>query len=221
LSEIRQCILFRIKELGSATIGELSETLNITYEATRQQISQMEREGWLSSEREPSVEGKTGRPSRRYRVSLVAEHVFPKHYDALTIEMISIIVEQLGTGALHRVLETFTEARVKEWKAALEGLPLEKKIEKLKDIYFAEDPFTSVESSPDGPMLIEKNCPFLNVATHHPALCSVTVNTLTRLLGFKVERVERFQAGHGRCVFKVLKDKPVSPETAPFEFETP
>ena len=53
-------------------------------------------------------------------------------------------------------------------------------------------------------LLIERNCPFLDVANRRPALCSVTVNTLSRLLGRRVERVRTFQNGHGRCAFRIV-----------------
>jgi predicted ArsR family transcriptional regulator len=68
-------------------------------------------------------------------------------------------------------------------------------------------------------MLVEKNCPFLNVATRRPALCSVTVSTLSRLLGQTVTREKRFQNGDGRCVFRVHLDQPLNPETFRFAFE--
>src|SRR5262249_41046711 len=106
---------------------------------------------------------------------------------------------------------SLTEARVQEWMPKLEGKSLEEKIEALKDLYFSKDPFTSVEKGPDGIRLLEHNCPYLNVALEQPALCSVTLSTLTRLLGFRVVRSERFQSGHGRCVFKILTDQPMDP----------
>ncbi len=71
-----------------------------------------------------------------------------------------------------------------------------------------------LEWSEDAPALIERNCPFLYVAQKHPAICSVSVNTLERLLGYKVVREQRFQAGHGRCVFRVKLDEPRPPDQA-------
>jgi predicted ArsR family transcriptional regulator len=68
---------------------------------------------------------------------------------------------------------------------------------------------------------VENNCPFLNVAAQQPALCSVTVSTLTRLLGLQVTREERFQSGHGRCVFRVHTDKPVNTKGLKFHWEPP
>ena len=76
-----------------------------------------------------------------------------------------------------------------------------------------------VEWNEGGPALIERNCPFFNVAQKHPAICSVSVNTLERLLGFKVVREQRFHAGDGRCVFRVRPGEPRPPGT-PFTPES-
>jgi predicted ArsR family transcriptional regulator len=54
-------------------------------------------------------------------------------------------------------------------------------------------------------LLIEKNCPYLEVALKRPALCSVSVNVLARLLNAQVVREERFQEGHRRCVFRIKR----------------
>jgi hypothetical protein len=46
------------------------------------------------------------------------------------------------------------------------------------------------------------------------------VNTLERLMGCKVVREQRFQLGHGRCVFRVHLDKPRTGEGS-FTLEPP
>jgi predicted ArsR family transcriptional regulator len=52
-----------------------------------------------------------------------------------------------------------------------------------------------------------------------PILCNVSVNALTRLLGVRVERDERFQHGDGRCVFHVHADQPIDPAAWQFQLE--
>ena len=54
---------------------------------------------------------------------------------------------------------------------------------------------------------------------NRPMLCSVSVNSLQRLLGVRVEREEKFQSGDGRCVFHVFKEEPVE-ENAEFQLES-
>jgi predicted ArsR family transcriptional regulator len=215
----RQEILLHLKKEGASSIQEIASQLGVTFEAIRQQILLLEREGWVQSQYTLRGKPKVGRPTRHYALTPAGDHLFPKHYDLLAGEVVKTLAAELGIKALRKILASLTEARVREWAPKLEGKTLEERIKALKGLYFSEDPFTSVESGPKGISLIERNCPFLNVALEHPALCSVTLSTLTRLLGFRVIRTERFQSGHGRCVFKVLTDRPVDPRRFRFEFE--
>ncbi len=75
-----------------------------------------------------------------------------------------------------------------------------------------------VEEVSDGFRLLERNCPFINTAMKRPSLCSVSVNALTRLLGVRVVREEKFQNGDGRCVFHVYAAEPV--ESTDFVLES-
>ncbi len=208
VSEIRRAILGIVKRRGAAAVQELAEELRISYEGARQQVVQMHREGWLEREvdrRAPQV----GRPRSRYRLTAAGDHLFPKHYDALSVALIDALVARFGTAGLRGVLAELTEARVREWAPRLAGLSLPEKLERLRGIYLEDDPFISVEQTPGGAFrLVERNCPFLNVASRRPALCSLTVNTLSRLLGARVVREERFQAGDGCCAFRVLEERP-------------
>jgi predicted ArsR family transcriptional regulator len=53
-----------------------------------------------------------------------------------------------------------------------------------------------------------------------PALCSISVNAITRVLGYRVVRDEKFQNGDGRCVFRVLEDQPIDPASWEFRLES-
>ncbi len=136
------------------------------------------------------------------------------------MEVLDTIADQLGPEALKQILSIMTEARVLEWEPRLRGLSMAKRVEALKEIYIESDPYMDVEKSGDRLTLIEHNCPFLNVAKRRPVLCSVTISMLTRLLGYRVVREERFQNGDGRCVFRVLLDEPIDESTYKFSLET-
>lgn len=161
-----------------------------------------------------------GRPATVYCLSEAGDHLFPKHYDALAIVMIDAVAEKLGPEALTKVLESVADAKVSEIAPHLHGLPLSDKLAKLKSWYLPDDPFMTTEAGETGYRLVERNCPFLNTALRRPALCSVSVNALTKLLGVRVEREEKFQNGAGRCVFRVHPEQPVDPSTWRFALET-
>lgn len=209
------------------TIRELAAGLDITYEAVRQQLAELVRAGWVTTSRAPAAAGdaaagapapKPGPASRQYRLSAAAEHLFPKHYDELSVELVQHVLERFGGAGVVEILARMTEARVARWAPLLEGLRLEEKLRALSSLYENNDAYMQVEWQEGAPALIERNCPFFSVAQKHPAICSVSVNTLERLLGFRVVREQRFQAGHGRCVFRVRLDEP-RPHVAPFALE--
>ncbi len=220
LAETRQLILRTIKREGAATIAELASLFEMTREAVRQQLLQLEHDGWVKGflKREPGNGG--GRPAMRYHLTSEGEHLFPKHYDSLTVEVLDTVADQLGKDALVQILTTMTDARVREWEPRLQGLSLVKRVEVLKEIYHENDAFMEIENAGDRLCLIERNCPFFNVAKRRPALCSVTVSLLTRLLGHRVVREESFQNGDGRCVFRVMLAEPIPEDFPHFTLES-
>jgi predicted ArsR family transcriptional regulator len=219
LPETRRVILYALKRNGPAMIAELSSRFNISGEAVRQQLSQLEMEGWIEKYIERAAGNGGGRPASKYKLTSAGEHLFPKQYDDLSVEVLDTVAEYLGEEALKQVLLTMTEARVSDWGPRLEGLTLHERIASLKNLYLADDAFMEVEHSGEQIRLIERNCPFANVAMRRPVLCSVTVSVLTRLLGFNVVREESFQNGDGCCVFRLNMDQPVDEGSFLFGFE--
>jgi predicted ArsR family transcriptional regulator len=218
LGNARQRVLLAMKNAPGSSIASIAEGIGFTYEAVRQQVTALEREGWARAEYEQPAQRTVGRPLARYRLTVAGEHLFPKQYDALANTLIATAAKSMGPDVVRALLATVTEHQVRSWRPMLEGLTLEQKLEALRELYHKEDPFTSVERTGTELRLVERNCPFLNTALEHPALCSTSVSTLRMLLGYHVEREERFQNGDGRCVFRVDTARPVSGDGG-FELE--
>lgn len=205
-ADLKRALLLALKRGGPASIAALAKPLRVTGEAVRQQLASLERDGWVrrkSAARAPTP----GRPLALYELTAAAEELFPKAYEALAVELLDTIADQVGTKTLEKILSALVEARIHRLEPELAGLSLEKRLERLKELYFAEDPFMSVERRGKELRLIERNCPFFGVASRRPALCSVSVNVMSRLLGHRVSREERFQSGDGRCAFVVKLDE--------------
>lgn len=203
LPEPRRAALVAIKGSGPMDISELADRVGISYEGMRQQLAQLELDGWVtrSLERETS---RRGRPRALYRLTSAGDHLFPKGYDDLAVALIDAAGERLGAGAVRQLLEEVARKKIDSWEPRLQGKSFQERLGAVSDIYLADDPFCRVEYDDAGePLLVEMNCPYLEVARRRPALCSVTVSVLRRLLGRRVVRTERFQDGCGRCVFRV------------------
>lgn len=217
----RQSIVTFLKRNHGGGIADVAAYLRISYEGARQHLTQLEKEGAVEKHVVRATRASAGRPLARYVLTRAGDHLFPKNYDELTVELIDALTERLGPKALKQVLAAFTDKRVQEWAPRLRGKSLEERVKALQAIYVGGDPYMSVEIDRSGIRLIERNCPFLNVASRRPALCSVTVSTLERLLGVSVVREEKFQTGHGRCVFRVRPDQPIDPRRFRFEPDVP
>jgi predicted ArsR family transcriptional regulator len=218
LPDSRRAVLQHLKREGAATAGELAERLGMTREGARQWLQVLEKEGAIARTA-PRETGGAGRPAVSFALTPEGEHLFAKNYDSLAVSLVDAVADQLGQEALVKLLAAITEQQVKEWEPKLAGKSLPERIKALKGIYFEEDPHTSVRKDARGYVLVERNCPYLNVALRRPHLCSVTVSTLTRLLGVRVVREARFQDGDRRCVFRVLEDQPVDPDSYGFTLE--
>lgn len=216
----RSSILAFLKQRDGGLVADVATFLDISYEGARQHLTQLEKEGLIKKRVVRPERASAGRPVARYRVSAKGEQQLPKQYDELTTALLDALAERLGPAALTQVLAAITDKRVADWAPRLEGKSLAERVKALEAVYGEGDPYMSAEFTPDGGIrLTERNCPFLNVASRRPVLCSVTVCTLQRLLGFKVVREERFQSGHGRCVFRVLTDQPIDVRRFRFDLE--
>jgi predicted ArsR family transcriptional regulator len=221
ISPIQRQILTFIKQQGKTTNAALAGYLHISYEAVRQQLRQLEASQLVVCAKQPDKAPRLGRPTQYYALSLTGDHLFPKAYDKLAVELIDTLTAALGPGALREVLASFTDVNVRQWSSHLQDKSILERLEALKGLYVEDDAYMQVDidASSHTVRLVERNCPFLNVASRRPALCSVTDSTLSRLLGHRVTREKRFQAGDGRCVFSVQPDQPLDSATFRFAFE--
>lgn len=194
---IRMRILAFVKARDQAYVPEVAAHFGVTHEGARKQLARLEREGWMESR---LVQDGVGRPRHVYHVTAAGDHQLPKAYDRFSLALLARLRE--GNATLQDTLAALTRDQVAAWKPKLEGKTLPEKLEILRNLYATDDPFTSVEIRDGEIFLTERNCPYLAVAMEHPAMCSVTVNTLSALLDRPVTRTERFQDGHGRCVFR-------------------
>jgi predicted ArsR family transcriptional regulator len=220
LPDSRRAILTALKQHGSATIAQLAAILQLTGEAVRQQLLQLQRDGWIEARVDRAAGGRTGRPATAYNLTAAGDHLFPKQYDALNVAMIDAIADELGPEAATRVLARVSADKANIIEPMLRELTLDQRIDALKNWYLQDDPYMETEKTEDGYRLIERNCPFYNTAMRRPNLCSVSVDALTRVLGVRVWREEKFQNGDGRCVFRVMAEEPVDRDTLGFRLES-
>lgn len=218
LSDTCRGMLLHMRERGGATIAELAAHIGISDEGARQHLLRMERKGWIRRRETRPSGGRAGRPAAVYEVSPSGEAFFPKRYDELAVALTDILSQGRERATLSDALEQITDSWVDSWEPRLRGKSIDDRLALLKDYYLPGDPYITIEKN-GHVSLVEHNCPYLNVALKRPALCSITVNALTRLLGCRVVRQRKFQNGDGCCEFRIQLDQPIDPESHAFALE--
>jgi predicted ArsR family transcriptional regulator len=219
LPDSRRAILEALKQLGSLTIARLAGELHLTGEAVRQQLLQLRRDGCV----EPSETERSGigRPATKYRLTVAGDHLFPKRYDTLLVALVDAMGKELGPDVTLRLFSRLADEAVERLEPATRNLPIEKRIEALKNFYADDDPYMSVEQGAEGFDLVERNCPFYNVAMKRTGICDVTVRALSRLAGVRVVRGKTFQNGDGCCTFRVYRNESADAEKLKIAAEPP
>lgn len=218
LPRTRREILMLLKQRVHATIVELAQELGMTHEGVRSHMQQLQQDGWVASDcphDRVALGQVSGRPRVRYCLTVAGEHVFPKRYDTLTALLLSAVANMTDANGLHELLASVTDIRMNAIGASRTGSRARGRA--LRSLYLPDDPFIETTERDGDVVIIERNCPFLQVALDQPAICSTTVSALRRLTGCEVVREYRFQDGEGRCEFRVLSRQPLTdpPRFAP------
>lgn len=197
---LRMRLAHLMKKQGKNTAQQLSSALQISYEAVRRELAEMQEQGLVHSALEQAPRG---RPSRRWSFTDEGEHLFPKDYDSALGDLMDALSGPKLKGTAFTMLEQIANTKA-EKLSALRTMRDESTA--VLSLYGSEDEFISLEERDGRIVVIERNCPLLKIARSHPMLCSVSTNALAKTFGRKVVRSEKFQNGDGRCVFVVLDD---------------
>lgn len=169
---------------GERTVSDLADTLDLTGNAIRAQLTKLERDELVvPTGKRPGVR----KPEIVYGLTEQAETLFPKAYDALLDEVLQILsergdeVEDLLREAGRRLADRYSDRvsaedpneRIEQAGAVLEemgGVP-------------------AVETGENGEVVVRgTNCPFGAVVPHHPAVCKMTESLLAHLTGRSVQQ---------------------------------
>lgn len=191
--ELRIAKAIKLHELQTAV--ELSKFLDVSYEAVRRELGLMGKAGLVKSETNRS---KRGRPHRRWQFTDDGEHLFPKAYDSVLREILDQLSEPESKKTALGLLSKLADKKSSDILTGANGSTIETA---LASLYGESDDYISVEVSDGKSTIIERNCPILRIAKDHPMICSVSTNAISKALSRRIVRSEKFQSGHGRCVF--------------------
>ena len=198
----RGALLTQLKRAQSLTARELATRLEVSLNAVRHHLKELEAEGLITYRREHRG---VGAPVFAYGLSRAGEDLFPRRYAAALSAMLSAVVERDGREAAVVMLESYFGALAGRMRAELQGVPQPERLGALARLlseegYMAE---ARVASEAEHAALVEHNCPIPAVAERFPEICAVEARYLADVLGAEVERTGHILSGCPACEYKV------------------
>lgn len=182
------------------TVNELAGELELTDNAVRAHLLSLERDRLVM---QSGVQKGTRKPHFAYELTPEADNLFPKAYDALLNQLITVLKGRLAPATLEQVLRDVgrslagaqaagpkngdLEGRVARGLTALEAIGGAARMEKEKGRFFIRS----------------ESCPLAAAVSEHPEVCRLAETLLSEIIGREVrERCDR--EGSPRCRFEVI-----------------
>ncbi|MEG3439089.1 iron-sulfur cluster biosynthesis transcriptional regulator SufR [Pannus brasiliensis CCIBt3594] len=186
-----------------ATAQELAETLDISPQATRKHLKDLENEGLIEYR---SIQNGMGRPQHLYHLSRTGRARFPHNYDDFAVSFLDTLVETVGEQQVGEVLRKQWERKAGEYRRRVGTGLLEERLTNLMEIrreegYMAE--LLPVETQKSY-ILAEHHCAISEIAESYPSICGHELEMFSIVLpDCTIERTHWMNGGEHRCGYLI------------------
>ena len=192
-----------IKRRGPQRIADLATALDITAEATRQQLVRLAADGLVAPETERRG---VGRPTQIWHLTSAGHGRFPDTHAELTLRLIEAVRAELGETALDRLIQV---REVQTGQAYVEALAaantLAERVSLLAAIRTREGYMAEWQEDAQGFLLLENHCPICAAAAACQGFCRAELNVFRAVLGpgVSIDRMDHILAGARRCAYRI------------------
>jgi predicted ArsR family transcriptional regulator len=202
MTSTRDKVLRTLLTRQRCTINELAEAVGINPISVRHHVTKLEAEGLVTSEEERHG---VGRPRRLYFLTEDGMEQFPTRYLRLTVRLLEQLKETLPEPMVGELFSQVANDLVADYTSDLEldGIPLEERLDIVKDLLKNEGFTMEWERQDDGYHIREVNCPYYHVGQNHPEVCAVDQTLISNMLDVPVEKVKCILDGDSFCTYVV------------------
>jgi DeoR family suf operon transcriptional repressor len=206
----KEYILQYLLKQGKATAPKIAKALDISTQATRRHLNDLESEGLIDHH---TIQIKMGRPQNEYYLTDKGRNRFPNRYGEFAVSFLDSLAETMGETQVRKVLEKQWERKRNEYAQILNSHSLEERITKLVEIrqqegYMSEFSYLHQDYSQKKQFLItEHNCAIVDVSGSYPQVCEHELEMFASLFpDCTVERTNWLNNGEHRCGYLFTKN---------------
>ncbi|MGB3615029.1 MAG: iron-sulfur cluster biosynthesis transcriptional regulator SufR [Elainellaceae cyanobacterium] len=207
----KEDILQYLAKQGQATAQNLAGYLNISPQATRRHLKDLEIDGLIEHQ---TVQLGIGRPQHQYCLSRQGRDRLPDQYDDFALSLLNTLAETVSPEEMGTILHKQWMRKALDYRDRIGFGGLEERVKRLvalrqEEGYMAEwhmVPEPDEESSTQGSQFIitEYNCAISHVARSFPSICGHELEMFQVALdGVAVERTHWLADGEHQCGYLV------------------
>ena len=182
------------------TVNELAEALELTDNAVRAHLLSLERDGLI---KQSGIQRGTRKPHFAYQLTEEAEQLFPKAYDVLLNQLITVLKGRLTPAALEEVLREVGRSLAGAQPASRKNADIESRIGNAVAALEAIGGAACVEKENEKLVICSEGCPLAAAVADHPEVCRLAETLLSEIIGLEVrEHCDR--NGPPRCRFEII-----------------
>jgi predicted ArsR family transcriptional regulator len=194
-------VVSELRRRHSASAVELAEEFGLSPNAVRQQLLQLERDGFVV---ERSVRRGPTKPTLEFSLTPAAEQLFPQQYDKMLNAVLREVKESFGDGALEKVLSKLSERASERYRRKVGGADTRERVYKLAELLRENGVEADVvETAGGGLELREHNCPYGQTVGEHPEVCSIIHSVLHENVSPGAVQTESIATGGEVCRFEI------------------
>lgn len=213
----KQDILQYLLKGDKGTALELAESLDISPQAIRRHLKDLEAEGLIQYR---PVQAGMGRPQHIYELTSLGRDRFPNRYGDFAVSFLDTLAETVGREQVITILQKQWQRKAMEYRGVMGTGSLQERVARLMELrrdegYMAE--WYPVEAVDDGTcdrdkgdrfVFMEHNCAISNVAETFPSVCGNELEMFATVLpDCSVERTHWIIDGEHRCGYLIARKK--------------
>ncbi len=185
------------------TVNGLAEELELTDNAVRAHLLSLERDGFV---RQRGVQRGYRKPHFAYELTPEAENLFPKAYDALLNQLITVLKSSLTPEALEDVLREVGRSVAGQPTTDQRDGGLEDRAQRALKVLEALGGSARIEMEGDKLFIRSYGCPIAAAVREHPEVCRLAETLVEEVVGAQVrEQCDRGESP--RCCFEITSTK--------------
>ena len=192
--------LDELHRMGSATVQDLCDRMDVTATAVRQRLVRLQSQGFVSRVAERAGRG---RPRFMYRVTEAGSRELGDNYSELAVILWKEIrsIEDLKTR--QRLMGRIRDSLAQRYSRRLAtDAGLTERFQRLGSELNQSGFSVEVDRSGDLPILREHYCPYLDLAESDQGICELEQAVFQQVLGTAMELTQCCLDGHHCCEFQ-------------------